>query len=191
MKAEEFNQRLWRKIVLKQGPCSILRKVIYRIRGGHIGKGSNLPPHLVTWPHQVFIGDNCILQPDIFFNYDHYWTPGPSILIGHRTFIGRGTEFNIQGRIEIGDDCLIASGCVFVDHDHGKDPEKSMNTQPNEIKPISIGNNVWIGTRCIVLKGVSIGDGSIVAAGSVVTKSISQGELWGGVPAKSLRCCKI
>lgn len=53
--------------------------------------------------------------------------------------------------------------------------------------PIVIGDYVFIGARCMILKGVTIGDRSIVAAGSVVTKSIPADELWGGVPAKFIK----
>jgi acetyltransferase-like isoleucine patch superfamily enzyme len=146
-----------------------------------------LPQACVTWPHQVRVGANCILQPDIFFNYDHYWTPGPSIVLGNRVFVGRGVEFNIQGRIVVGDDALIASGCVFVDHDHGMRSGGAMNTQPNIIEPISVGAGAWIGTRSVVLKGVSIGAQAVVGAGSVVTKSVPAGEVWCGTPARFVR----
>ena len=141
---------------------------------------------LVSWPHQLSLGERCVLEPDIYFKYDGYWKPGPSIRIGNRVFIGRGVEFNIQGEIEIGDDCLIASGCIFVDHDHGTGGSGLINRQPPLIRPISIAGNVWIGANVVVLKGVTIGEGSVVAAGTVVTKEIPAGEIWGGVPARKL-----
>jgi acetyltransferase-like isoleucine patch superfamily enzyme len=102
-------------------------------------------------------------------------------------FIGNGVEFNIQGRIEIGDDCLLASGCFFVDHDHGMQAGGPINSQPNEIGPIRLGKNVWMGARCIVLKGVHIGDGAVIGAGSVVTKSVPANEVWAGNPARTMR----
>lgn len=61
-----------------------------------------------------------------------------------------------------------------------------MSEQDGPEVPICIGNDVWIGASVIVLKGVSIADGAIVAAGSVVTKSIGTNEIWGGVPAKQI-----
>jgi len=161
-----------------------IRKILLKLRGMQIGDGTVIPKCLVTWPHQVKIGKRCILQPDIFFNYDHYWTPGPSIRVGNRIFIGRGVEFNIKGGIDIGDDCLIASGCIFVDSNHGVLPDLAMNQQPLVVCPIKIGNNAWIGARSIILKGVTIGEGSVIGAGSVVTKSIPAGEIWVGNPAR-------
>jgi len=180
-------QRAYRRLDFAPSASVIVRMAMWRLRGAQIGRGTRLPRAEVTWPHQVRIGRNCILQTGIFFNYDSYWTPGPSILVGDRVFIGRGVEFNIQGRIEIGDDALIASGCVFVDHDHGLQTDALINVQPNRIVPITVGCGAWIGANVVVLKGVRIGDGAVVGAGSVATKSIPKGEIWAGNPAKFLR----
>lgn len=166
-------------------PFAFIRLVLWRIRGARIDRGTEIPAGTIaTWPHQVELGKNCILQRGIFFNYDHFWTAGPSIRIGHRVFIGRGVEFNIQGGIDIGDDCLIASGCFFVDHDHGMLPDTNMNQQPTVVRPIRICKNVWIGAKSIILKGVTIGEGSVIGAGSIVTKDIPSGEMWFGNPAR-------
>lgn len=188
MNANEVIQRAWRRAFLLNGIPGFLRGAILRMRGAQIGRMTMIPPRtLFTWPHQVKLGAKCILQTDIFFNYDHYWTPGPSIVIGDRVFIGRGCEFNIRQRLVIGDDCLIASGCTFSDLNHGRKPGMPMNIQPIESEPIALGRNVWIGTQCVILQGVTIGDGAVIGAGAVVTKSIPSGEVWGGVPAKPLK----
>jgi len=183
----ELLQRAFRRLDFAPGASSIFRRAMWQLRGADIGRGTHLPRAEVTWPHQVRIGRNCILQPDIFFNYDHYWTPGPSIVVGNRVFIGRGVEFNIQGRIEIGDDALIAAGCVFVDHDHGLDPDCVINRQAIRVMPISVGRGVWLGANVVVLKGVRIEEGAVVGAGSIVTKCIPAGEIWAGNPAHFLR----
>jgi len=187
MNASELIQRLWRRAILRNVIPGTLRAAFLRMRGAQIGRGTLIPPRtLFTWPHQVRLGSRCIMQPDIFFNFDHYWTPGPSIVIGDRVFLGRGCEFNIRNRLDIGDDCLIASGCTFSDSNHDRIPGQPMNRQPVKSKPILLGRNVWIGARCVILQGVVIGDGAIVGAGAVVTKSIPPGEVWVGVPARSL-----
>jgi maltose O-acetyltransferase len=54
-------------------------------------------------------------------------------------------------------------------------------------KTVTIGRNVWVGSGCIILPGVTIGDNSVIAAGSVVTKDVPEGALMGGVPAKQIR----
>ncbi|WP_236621040.1 acyltransferase [Rhodopirellula sallentina] len=184
----EFGQRLMRRIALLPRPTNAVRSAIMRIRGASIGHGTSIPAStMCTWPHQLAIGKECIIQPDVFFNYDHYWTPGPSIQFGNHVFIGRGCEFNIRCQLNVGDDCLIASGVKMIDHDHGSDLGCLMRQQENNSKPISIKDNVWIGVNATILKGVTIGDGAIVAAASVVNRSIGPNEVWAGVPARMIR----
>lgn len=177
-------QKIWRHIELVGSPMELWRKAILRLRGMRIGAGTRMPRALIPWPHQVRLGANCTLQPDIFFNYSHFWTPGPSMIFGDRVFIGRGCEFNIREKIIVGEDCLIASGCTFVDSNHGRAASTAMNAQPLHTAPIILGRNVWLGAQCVVLKGVHIGDGAVIGAGSVVTKSVPAGETWAGVPAR-------
>ncbi|MFD1871213.1 acyltransferase [Hymenobacter bucti] len=145
-----------------------------------------MPKLTVTWPHQVAIGKNCILEKGIFFKYDGTWQQGPSIRIQDDSFIGTGCEFNIRMSIDIGKGALIASGCRFVDHDHGIAAGRPMRFQDGPEQAIVIGEDVWIGANVVVLKGVSIGNGAIVAAGAIVTKSILPNEIWAGVPAKKI-----
>jgi len=190
-RSEIFFQKLIRRGVLSFRSLLCWRNLIWKWRGGGIGKGSFLPRHLVTWPHQVQIGKNCHLQPDLFFNYSHFWEPGPSMIFGDRVFLGRGCEFNIRSRLEVGDDCLIASGCIFVDHDHGRDPNMPMNSQDILGAPIVLQRNVWVGARCVVLKGVTIGEGAVIGAGAIVTHSIPAGETWAGIPARCLSPSRV
>ena len=96
-----------------------VRRTYWSAQGMQIGTGTALPRIAVTWPHQVAIGARCVLEPDLYFKWDGIWAPGPRIRIGDRVFLGRACEFNAQVGIEIGDDSSIASGCKFVDHDHG------------------------------------------------------------------------
>jgi acetyltransferase-like isoleucine patch superfamily enzyme len=141
----------------------------------------------VTWPHQLQIGANCELEPDLYFKYDGTWAPGPSIRIGDNAFIGRGCEFNVSCDLEIGANALIASRCTFVDHNHGTAPDAPMRMQLCHEAPIFIEDDVWLGVGVTVLAGVRIGRGSVVGANAVVTKSIPPYEIWGGIPAKRIR----
>lgn len=166
---------------------SFLRKAAYSVAGMQIGKGTYLPNLYVTWPHQVIIGEECILERHTSLKFDGIWQPGPSIRIGSRSFIGSYCEFNIRKGISIGNNCLIASGCRFIDHDHGMSRNILIREQLGTESTISIGSNVWLGCNVVVLKGVCIADGAIVAAGAVVTKSIGENEIWAGVPAVKIR----
>lgn len=180
-------QRLGRRFTLLPGPIALTRKFYLQLFGARIGPGTRIPRCIVPWPHQVQIGRECTLEPDIYFKFDGYWQPGPSIIIGHRVFIGRGVEFNLQSKIEIGDDSGIGSGCVITDHNHATALlGDRMRDQPVEIEPIRIGADVIVGVNSVILKGVQIGDGAVVGAGSVVTKSVPPGEIWGGNPARKI-----
>ncbi|WP_319800608.1 acyltransferase [Luteolibacter flavescens] len=87
--------------------------------------------------------------------------------------------------IEIGEDTMIGAGCLLCDSDMHEVPLGS--GKPVAMAPIKIGRGVFIGARCIILKGVTIGDGAVVGAGSVVTKDIPAGTLAGGNPASVLK----
>jgi acetyltransferase-like isoleucine patch superfamily enzyme len=118
--------------------------------------------------------------------------------VGERTFIG-ASMIVIASRVDIGDDVLIAWGSTIVDHDSHSlrfsdrrgdatdwyDGKKDWSHV--EIKPIRIGDKVWIGMNVIILKGVAIGEGSIVAAGSVVTHDVPPFVLVAGNPARVVR----
>lgn len=172
---------------MKIAVLSFLRSRWLSIRGAKIGKGTHIHSGvLCPWPHQIAIGSNCLVQPDVFFNYDHHWTPGPSMIFGNNVFIGRSCEFNVRKRLVIGNHCLIASGVKMIDHDHGTKLGMLMREQEGVEIPIEIGDDVWIGVNSIILKGVRIGSRAIVGAGSVVTKSIPHDEIWAGVPARRL-----
>ncbi len=138
-----------------------------------VGNDTVLPRIVVTWPHQVSIGKQCRIEHGVYFHYDGICRPGPSIVIGDDCFIGAGCEFNIDSRLTIGNHCLVASGSRFIDHDHGTDTAVLMAKQKCISGPIVVGENVWIGANCVVLAGVKIGDGAIVAAGAVVTRSVA------------------
>jgi acetyltransferase-like isoleucine patch superfamily enzyme len=101
--------------------------------------------------------------------------------IGKGTYLNRNTVIVAQKQVEVGRDCRIAWDVVIMDSDlhevHGR---------PIDNKPVVIEDNVWIGCRSIILKGVRVGTGAIVAAGSVVTKNVPAYATVGGVPARVL-----
>ncbi len=164
-----------------------LRKLWWEMLGARFGPGTVVPRLEINWPHQVSVGRDCILEDGIFFKYASYWMPGPTILIGDHVFVGKGCEFNARKRVEIGKDCLIASGCKFIDHDHaltiGDGP---MHTLPGPEAEIVLEPDVWLGVNVVVLKGVTIGQGAVVGAGAIVTKSIPAYEIWAGMPARRI-----
>jgi acetyltransferase-like isoleucine patch superfamily enzyme len=167
--------------------ASSLRKLYWRALGMEIGAGAKLCSLHVTWPHRVRLGRRCSLEPQVRFNAAGPFVEGVGLSVGERTFIGTGCEFNFLTHISIGRDCLIAAGCRFIDHDHGLAVGLPMIDQPEVQADIVIGNDVWIGTESVILKGVSIGDGAVIAAGSVVSRSVEANGIYGGVPAKLIK----
>lgn len=158
-----------------------------RLMGMKIGGGTCLCTGFhATWPHAVQIGRDCVVEPDVVFKLASKWSMECRVDIGDRVFIGTGCEMNISKHIRIGDRALIASGCRFVDHDHGFAEPGPIGPQKGEEGEIGIGADVWLGVNVVVLRGVHIGDGAVVGAGAVVTRSIPAGEIWAGIPAKRI-----
>ncbi len=115
------------------------RKQGYRILGMEIGHKTHLPAIYTTFPNQVSIGNNCILEKNIYFKYDGVWVDGKSIIIKDEVFIGQACEFNISLKIIINKQCNIASGCKFIDHDHGfSNPDLPIGDQPGLFGKIKI-----------------------------------------------------
>lgn len=156
------------------------------LRGFKSGIGTHVYNCHFTWPHQVLLGDNCKVEHGVYFHYDGIYSEGPSIIIGNNVFIGNLTEFNISKKITVGDNCLIASGCKFVDHSHGFKLDMLINSQKGSREEIIIESDVWLGCNAIILEGVKIGQGAIIGASSLVNKSIPANEIWAGIPAKKI-----
>ena len=106
--------------------------------------------------------------------------------IGENTYINYGTSISAFKSVEIGKNCNIGTYVNITDNNfHRIEPERR-NEMP-ESDPVIIGSDVWLGTRVIVLPGVKVGDGSVIGAGSVVTKDIPSRVVAAGVPAKVIR----
>jgi len=117
---------------------------------------------------------------------------GARITIGRHTRI-HGSCLHARSLIEIGERCLIAANCQILDssgHELLLEDPARRNSSRDVPRPVTIGNDVWIGTGSIILPGVTIGDGSVVAAGSVVTKDVPSGVLAGGNPCRIIRGCR-
>jgi acetyltransferase-like isoleucine patch superfamily enzyme len=111
-------------------------------------------------------------------------TAAPKIRIGARTYINRLTMLDASLSLEIGSECAIGPACYLTDHDHGRGEDKPPLSLPFVQASTRLGNRVWLGAHVVVLKGVTIGDGAVIGAGSVVTKDIPAGSVAVGVPAR-------
>lgn len=150
----------------------------------------------------VHVGDDCILDCHILFE-----TESGQVKIGDRVYIGNSKLICKTG-IEFENDIFVAWGCYFYDHNsHSIDYKERQSDLKQQLKdyregrffienknwsvvntkPIKICSNAWIGMNSIILKGVTIGEGAIVGAGSVVTKDVPAWTMVAGNPAQVVR----
>ena len=113
-----------------------------------------------------------------------YTNCGKNIHLGKNVFINAGCHFQDQAGIYIGDGTFIGHNVILATLNHDMNPDSRGDMYP---KPIHIGKKVWIGSGAIVLPGISIGDNSVIAAGSVVTKNVPENVVYGGNPAKFIK----
>lgn len=153
----------------------------------------------------LVVGSHCVLNGDYIFE-----TESGQIIIGDRVHIGE-SRFISREEIIIEDDVTIAWDCLFYDHNshsiyweermhdteqeyldiqRGLTPIENKNWKVVRSAPIHICSKVWIGTGCKILKGVTIGEGAVVGAGSVVTKNVEAWTVVGGNPAQLLKKIK-
>ena len=113
-------------------------------------------------------------------------TDGGRLEIGHHSFINYGCSIVATELVQIGANCTIGTHVIIMDNDfHRLEPEHR-NERP-ESAPVIIEDNVWLGARVIVLKGIRIGTGSVVGAGSIVNKDIPARSVAVGNPARVIR----
>ncbi|MGZ3599346.1 MAG: acyltransferase [Ktedonobacterales bacterium] len=110
--------------------------------------------------------------------------PGGHLEIGPRTWIHYGCSIGAHELVRIGADCHLGPYTNIIDNTY-HDIEDHLVTPPS--RPVIIGDNVWIGTRVIILPGVTIGDRAVIGAGAVVTKDVPPRSVAAGNPARVLR----
>jgi acetyltransferase-like isoleucine patch superfamily enzyme len=134
----------------------------------------------IKWPWVNYKGFVRVMPLCLFVKRD--------IKIGNNVQFGRGTWVSTD--VHFGDNILIAGRVSFIgrnDHTFSTPKVTIWNSKRGKDDLIIIGSDVWIGTNAIILAGVKVGNGSIIAAGSVVSKDIPDCEIWGGVPAKKIK----
>lgn len=157
-KALYYAVTLWGNRIINKIPSRHLRKWFYQILGAKLGKES-IPCRRVE-----------VLFPK-------------GLKLEDRVSVGWFAELDARGGIHVGHDTNISSHVKLITGSHDiDDPDFTA-----DFLPIHIGNHCWIGTGAIVLHGVKIGDGAVIAAGAVVTKDVEPWTVMGGVPAKKIR----
>lgn len=185
-------QFLYKLIICK--PTRVRKLYIYHPTQSFISRTAefNIGNRLnVNKPWEGFIGlpsifrvnDHATVNCGNFsFHQCHVSVSGYAVLtLGNSSFMNHGGRLYCAQSITIGDNTFIGFDVEIRDTDH----HTLVGSQ--KTAPIYIGNHVWIGSKAIILKGVTIGDNAVIAAGSVVTKDVPQNCLVGGNPAKVIR----
>ena len=136
-------------------------------------------------PSQIIFIENASIGERANFNAE-----GGKIIIGKDVAFNMGVNLNasVGGMIDIGANCLIGPGVMMRTANHVfSDINCLIRNQGHDPKDIIIGDNCWLGANVIVLGGVRIGEGSVIGAGSIVTKDIAPMSVALGIPAKSIK----
>jgi serine acetyltransferase len=161
------------------------RASCWRLRGAQVAPKVRIGPACeVNFPRQLTLGCRSTFEAGVVVRL-----VGDSahLVAADQVFVGCGTMFDLSCKLTIGQGTLIAPGCFIIDHNHGTRADARIWSQPCISGPVGIGSDVWLGARAIVLPGVHIGDGAVVAAGSVVTRDVAPMTVVAGVPARFMR----
>lgn len=131
----------------------------------------------------VEVADACELNQGVELN-----PFGGLIRIARRVWLGPYVVIYGHGGVEIGEQTLVSMHCSILSSNHGVPPfGKLIRDTPDELRPTKIGRDVWIGANAVILGGVTIGDGAVVAAGAVVNRDVEAGAVVAGVPARVVK----
>jgi acetyltransferase-like isoleucine patch superfamily enzyme len=136
----------------------------------------------------IEIGDDVAIHGKASFIFGSRYDDAPRITIGSHVHIGHGCAFTAGHSVTIGDYCLIAPEVIIFDvGGHPADPEGRLRGDPaprEQVKPVVIERNVWLGRGAVVMPGVTIGENSVIAAHAVITASVPANSFMIGNPAR-------
>lgn len=145
--------------------------------------------HWVQGSGDLIIGDDVLIDGKCTFTFAARFGR-PTLIVGSGTGIGHNCGFTVGKKITIGRHCRIAAGVwMFDSYGHPSDPQARLENRPpaeDEVKPIVVADNVWIGGRAVIFPGVTIGEGSIVSACAVVTSDVAPYSIVAGNPARRI-----
>jgi acetyltransferase-like isoleucine patch superfamily enzyme len=169
---------------------------LFRSQCEHVGQRlmmEQLP--YITGTGRIVLGADVRLSGKSSIGFGNRVHDSPELVIGDGSFVGHNCAFLISKSVTIGKHCLLATGVRISDFDghpiDAYDRRRQATVDLSEIMPVSIGNDVWIGTGAYVLKGVRIGHRSIVGAGAVVVHDVPPDVIVAGVPARIIKHLEV
>ena len=185
---EEIRKQMKKGTIMKMGTELMQAFYDYGLEAQKITMKMNNKYHTPKKVRELFakltgekIDDSCMIIPPFYTEF------GKNIKMGKYVFINSCCHFQDNGGIEIGDGTMFGFNVSIATLNHDLSPEKRCDATP---KPVKIGKKVWIGANCTILPGVTIGDNSVIGAGSVVTKDIPKNVIAAGNPAKVIKPIK-
>jgi acetyltransferase-like isoleucine patch superfamily enzyme len=178
-------------LVRRRTPRDVVARVVGLLRGGLIRHrfdrcGSRLCVlgrlRCERARGSIELGSRVLLWPGVKLSADGAGGTVATLRIGDRTRVGDRTEIHCGRAVSIGAGCAISWDVVILDRDY-----HALDSDGEQCRPVTIGDHVWIGCRAMVLKGVTIGEGAVVAAGAVVTSDVPPRALVAGNPARVVR----
>ncbi len=162
----------------------LARRGVRLDRSCYLGPGVSLGLDTVPCVDGVIeIAAKCELNQGVELNP---W--GGSIRLARRVWLGPYVVIYGHGGVEIGESTLVSMHCTILSSNHAIPTIGTLiRDVADELLPTKIGRDVWIGANAVILGGVTIGDGAVVAAGAVVTRDVEAGAVVAGVPARLLR----
>ena len=140
---------------------------------------------------QIVVGDHVCLSGAIGITFSNVVRTDPKLTIGDHTFVAHGCQFFVAESVRIGRHCLLAGQVEVRDFDgHPVEAAERLANRPTPregIKPVEIGDGVWIGSGALILRGVKIGDRAVVAARALVTGDVPPDILVAGNPARPVK----
>ena len=168
--------------------CEPLFKAYCTAYGRNVHTGTYL--HWIKGRGDIVIGDNVRLDGKISIAFGARLATKPTLQVGSYTHISHAVSITVAKLVRIGEHCQIAGGVVIFDSPgHPTDPEPrraGMPPRPQDVKPVTVEDGVWIGRNAIIFPGVTVGEGSVVAAGSIVMSDVSPFSIVAGNPARKI-----
>jgi len=159
-----------------------LRAWLARLRGVRAGAKCAIGPRLqLRNARGIRLGARVEIEHDVYLKLV---TSEARLSVGGYTFIGAGCEIDVAASVTIGAHTLLAPGVFITDHAHNHARAQRLDEQGSRSAPVTIGDDVWLGAKAVVLAGITVGDGAVVGAGAVVTKDVEPYTIVAGVPAR-------